>query len=699
MSKPGFTATPYPGAIPKLMQLGISLFWLFLVLAVSLVALPARGEDHDRSPISQLMQGSRILPEKIAADLARAIASPTRDQQLPLFRAVMADPLHAPYRAGMLADSYAQKVASPHALMGLTGAVAGVRLVRSKEVTLNPIESRLKKSSDPLTSSLEWMSPMTMEGRAWSPTLPNDTQLPNPLRFELAMMLSAMSQSHQYLQRALAKLPSSATPELLRRQAFDNLFSPFEEPDYRQILGLVERGALLAGMLDLVAASERLKHFVATTSDLPALSWTLDTPLGQIIIDTTGQDNHYRLQAPLLVLDVGGNDSYEFLPTTEGHRISVLIDHQGNDHYFTVAPGADPSSATLGYGILWDTQGNDHYEGVQQAQSSALFGASLLVDEGGDNTFTASDHSQAQAIAGFAVLLSSPGNDQFNAQTHAQGSAGPQGVAVLIDPAGNDDYSLNNTPLSQPSPQLPTHNTSMGQGAGWGVRGEFDDGRSSAGGIGILLDLAGDDRYSGQVFAQGVGYYEGLGLLVDNAGDDHFDAAWYAMGAAAHTGAGILLKRGTGNDIYHSSHSISLGAAHDFSVGLFLDEGGNDRYEVAGLSLGAAHDNSFALFVDGSGNDHYQVTTDDCQAFGIARISQWGTMREDMVNLGLFMDLGGQDHYPKTCANVRNNANWNAPRKWPLLQLRSEAAAGYDGELPMPFDLRALTQAVPTDPP
>ena len=603
----------------------------------------------------------------------------------------MAQPLDAPYRAGMLAQSYRDAATSPHELIGLTGAVAGLRVERSIESAVAPLEAALRGATDPLAASLVWMAPMAKPGSVWPPALPDSAQLPNPLRFELALVLSALSHSRQFLQRALARLPKTVTPGLLRRQALDGDLGPFEEPDFRQLLGLIEREALLAGMLDLVAAVERLKQFVTTAPQLPAVAWTLDTPMGRIVVDTTGRNNHHQLKDPLLVLDVGGDDEYEFLPPSEGHRISVLLDHRGNDRYLTSAAGADPSSATLGFGILWDTEGDDHYLGTRQAQASALFGAALLVDEGGNNEFIASGYSQAHAIGGLAVLLSSTGNDQFTAQTHAQGSAGPQGVAALIDPAGNDRYTLSNVPLIRPSPQLPGHNSSMGQGAGRGLRGVFADGRSTAGGIGILIDLAGDDHYVAQVFAQGVGYHEGLGLLVDDGGNDHFDAAWYAMGAAAHDAAGILLKRGTGDDTYSSSHSIALGAAHDFSVGIFVDEGGNDRYALGDLGLGAAHDNSTALFVDAGGDDHYQIADKACRALGAARISRWGTLRENLVNLGLFMDLGGTDSYPMHCARARDNASWTAPRTWPLLILRSEAGAGLDGEWPMPFAIRPLT--------
>jgi hypothetical protein len=422
---------------------------------------------------------------------------------------------------------------------------------------------------------------------------------------------------------------------------------------------------------------------------LPAVDWKLDTPLGKVVVDSTGRDNRHQLKDTLLVLDVGGDDQYEFAPRSDGLPISVLLDHGGNDRFEALAPGSDPSSSTLGYGILWDTGGDDTYVGTRQAQASALFGAALLVDGGGNNRFVATSHSQAHAIGGLALLRSGSGDDQFTAQSHAQGSAGPRAVAVLMDPGGNDSYTLNNTPLIQPSPQLPDRNTSMGQGAGCGVRAE--DGRSVAGGIGILLDLQGNDRYAAQVFAQGAGYYEGLGMLIDNGGNDQFDAAWYAMGAAAHRGAGILLKRGAGDDSYRSSHSLSLGAAHDFSVGIFVDESGDDHYQAGDLSLGTAHDNSTALFVDAGGNDDYQIAGKDCHALGTARISEPGTIRDELLNLGLFMDLGGTDRYPLHCAHARNDSAWQSPRAKPGVNLRSERGAGLDGEWPLPFSIRPPT--------
>lgn len=666
----------------------------FLLIALALGG-PAGAQPQDRPPLPELLQRAGAVGSLGAPDLAVLEASPSRAQQLPLFRAVMAAPLDAPYRVGMLADSLRGSSGSPRELAGWAGAIAGGQGRRPLDFGMGAIEARLRAAADPLQEALAWMA-TTPPGAGWTPILPDRAELPEPLRYEIARVLAAMSQSHAFLQRAFEHLPAGITPQLLRRQALEGRHIPFEKPDYRTLLPLVEREALIAGMLDLVGAVERLEHFVKSEAALPAVAWAMETPLGWVVIDTTGRDNRHRLLDALLVLDVGGDDDYEFLDRSDTHAISVLLDHRGNDRYATAAPGADPSSATLGYGVLWDTEGDDRYEGVEQAQASALFGAALLADRGGSNRFVASSRSQAYAVGGIAVLLSGGGgDDEFTSLTYSQATGGPGGVAMLVDTGGNDRYTLGNEPLIRPSPQLADRNTSMGQGAGYGMRGVFYDGRSTAGGIGILLDLAGNDRYEAQLFAQGMGYFEGLGLLVDDGGDDSYAVAWYGMGGGVHQAAGVLLDRGTGRDVYRSTHQVVLGAANDQSAGVFVDEGGDDDYAVGHLSLGVGYGNATGIFVDGAGNDRYAVASPTCRALGAAFLHAPGTVRENQPGLGLFLDLGGADSYPAHCARVANDRMWAGPRAWPELQLPSERAAGVDGEWPMPFSLRLLTQRPP----
>ncbi len=136
---------------------------------------------------------------------------------------------------------------------------------------------------------------------------------------------------------------------------------------------------------------------------------------------------------------------------------------------------------------------------------------------------------------------------------------------------------------------------------------------------------------------------------------------------------------------------MALGAAHDYSVGIFVDEAGDDQYSIGDLGLGAAFDNSVAVFVDANGDDGYDVADSSCRAFGVAQIDSWGTLREEALNLGLFMDLGGSNRYPVHCARAGVGKIWNSERRWPALQLRSEAGAGLDGSYPMPFAIRTRT--------
>ena len=614
-----------------------------------LVALAvAAGGARAAGPACDWLAGG--IDASLAPDPVQLDASPTRHRQLPLFRQLMRQPLAAPCVAGRLLDDARRTVDSADGLFRWVTAIGGIETTTVASPAADG--DAATQDGDPLARGIAWMRPLAIaQGIAWPPSLPGTDALPEPLRGEIGRLLEAMGPSHRRLERALAQLPAGLTPPMLREQLAPGAVAPDRRSDLRHLLPLIDREALAAGMLGLVDGVQRLYRFVVTAAALPEVDWRMDTPFGAIVVDTTRRDNTHRLAAPLLVLDVGGNDRYEFEAAPGAGHLAVVLDHGGDDRYLARAAGADPSAAALGYGLLWDTSGDDRYEAGGFAQAAALFGAALLRDDGGTNRFVASDHAQAYAFGGIAVLASGPGGDEFIAVTHAQASAGPEAVAVLIDRAGDDRYTLGNSPLARPSPQLPTHNTSMGQGAGRGLRASEPDGPSAAGGIGVLVDLAGDDRYAAQVFAQGAGFHEGLGMLIDAGGADRFDAAWYAMGAAAHQAAGVLLKLGGGNDRYRATHSTSLGAAHDLSVAAFLDDGGDDDYALGDLGFGASHDDGVAIFVDLAGADRYDVAAEACRAFGFAQGNRQGTAP------ALFVDRdGAADRIPPACRQAREGA-------------------------------------------
>lgn len=99
-----------------------------------------------QSPALALMFGSLTLAQAWAQ-------TPNPDPwQLPLYRAVMAQPLQAPYRVGMLADAYAA-ANSPQELIRLTGTVAGLTIARPEAQTLLQTEAVLRESADPLAAA------------------------------------------------------------------------------------------------------------------------------------------------------------------------------------------------------------------------------------------------------------------------------------------------------------------------------------------------------------------------------------------------------------------------------------------------------------------------------------------------------------------------------------------------------------------
>ncbi len=376
------------------------------------------------------------------------------------------------------------------------------------------------------------------------------------------------------------------------------------------------------------------------------------TPYGDVVISGDGNDRHAG--GALLVIDTGGEDRYEGCGGTQdaGGGIAVAIDLGGNDTWsWNRAGGAGPSagSGLLGYGYAADLAGNDTYDGGDLAQGSGFFGVGLLLDEAGDDRYASSVLSQGSALFGVGILSDLRGDDRYEIEHEGQGYGFTRGMGILVDREGNDRYIANDTLIRFPSPQTPEHNASMAQGAGSGHRADFSDGLSFAGGIGLLVDGAGDDAYSAGLFAQGAAYWYGIGVLDDAGGSDHYDGVWYVQGSAAHFGVGLLLDEG-GRDVYRATMNMAQGAGHDLSWGELIDEAGDDRYEAPNLSLGGGNDNGIGLFWDRGGNDEYIVGADT--TLGRANItSPRGGLRDRMLCLGLFLDTGGGfDTYPKPFA-------------------------------------------------
>jgi len=374
-----------------------------------------------------------------------------------------------------------------------------------------------------------------------------------------------------------------------------------------------------------------------------AASYWRMTPLGLVII---GQASPSDGGAACL-LSLGGNSAGRWLHASEttsyANPVSVGISLSGDSQY---PPRMPVAAGIFGYGILADLAGNDHYGGEFGTQGFGLFGTGLLIDSGGDDTYAGVGMCQGCGNYGTGLLIDLGGNDRYECYQQGQGYGFTKGVGLLLDAAGDDVYVANDTDIRFPGPQTKEHNTSMSQGVGNGRRGDYLDGHSWAGGVGMLVDGGGDDAYSCGVFGQGCGYWYSTGILVDKGGNDKYLGQWYCQGACAHFALGILQDDG-GDDAYTGMMNMCGGAGHDFSVGWLEDRAGSDSYAYPNLSLGAGNANGIGVFWDHAGDDRYLTKG---ITLGQASTAGSGSLRDFIMTLGVFVDGGGHDTYMESPA-------------------------------------------------
>jgi hypothetical protein len=371
------------------------------------------------------------------------------------------------------------------------------------------------------------------------------------------------------------------------------------------------------------------------------------TPFGLVVIAGTGQ-NTYELNADIaVVVDLGGDDIYRgaiAAPSSVEHGNRVVIDLSGNDQYHSAVLGL--ATGRLAVGLLFDGGGDDEYRLAPGSGGTGFAGVGLLFDSAGNDQYWGSKLTQGAAVGGVGILIDQAGDDTFTSFGYAIGFGGPSGVGAVINGAGSDEYqcgdiyssgyNATDAPESRPGDPLFQY-TGFCLGVGSGIRirskNREEHGYSLAGGMGLLLDLTGNDHYQSANFSQGLGYFYGAGTKIDLGGDDIHNAARYGHGAAAHYGVGLFIDS-EGNDHYGSTGPHYNGAtAWDRSVAFSVDAGrGNDVYDFSrSTGLGRADHHSFSLFIDEDGEDEYQVP----HGLGVTT---------DNSTSGFF-DLGGCDNY------------------------------------------------------
>ncbi len=362
------------------------------------------------------------------------------------------------------------------------------------------------------------------------------------------------------------------------------------------------------------------------------LLYAKESELGWILVGAAGA-NEYDLPVAFL-FELGGDDRYGPLATRSDvdRPVNVVIDRDGNDRYESTDDLAQ-ACGLFGASLLVDIEGKDHYSAPRLSQGAGLAGVGMLVDHAGDDVYEADALAQGAGAFGVGILVDRAGDDRCTGLLYSQGFAAPESVGMLIDARGDD---VRNARGKYPS-SYGTENefSSFSMGCGLGFRSLDPATTKAAGGVGVLVDCAGNDRSTVGEFGFGVGYFAGSGIVRDMAGNDEVHGSRYGIATGAHYGLGIVLDDG-GDDLWSNPYTASCAGNWDLALSYLLDAAGDDHYVSAGIGLGSATITSLAVLVDGDGTDSYENPGD--YSFGNGGHEE--DVDRETKSILMFLDLG-----------------------------------------------------------
>jgi len=388
----------------------------------------------------------------------------------------------------------------------------------------------------------------------------------------------------------------------------------------------------------------------------------------------------------LLIVDFGGNTIYQGTPGANaslGNPISVVIDLGGDDYYGYGRTNYPPNAGVglLGVGLVLDSRGDDHYNGTVYSQGAGLLGVGVLLDRKGNDHYRAELSAQGTGYFGIGLCLDAEGDDEYYLYGDGQGMGGVGGgVGVCASFDGDDKYTAE--PFAEVVDRGDYHsehtiNGNNAQGAGFGRRGDGSDGHSWAGGLGVIIDIHGDDHYHSGNWSLGVGYWFATGIAIDRSGDDIYESCYFTQGSGAHFCNGILIDEG-GNDRHElfETAGAALGFGWDYTNALLINKGGNDVYRAKMISMGLAQIRSIGLLIDIDGDDQYYLgrgtpglgeATYRVDYDHPSRLTPYYSYAK---SFGAFIDIGGEDAYYEfddssqtVHSTATNNSLWLQPAR------------------------------------
>lgn len=387
-----------------------------------------------------------------------------------------------------------------------------------------------------------------------------------------------------------------------------------------------------------------VSDFYADTTKLKE-TFVWRTACGSIIISGFGNDT-YETDADFII-DLGGDDVYKNNAggcDSTNDRLALCIDHSGNDRYVAKDRNYVQGFGFLGIGFLVDMAGKDCYYAKHFSQGSGIMGVGAIWDLQGDDIYQAEAFVQGAAMFGLGVILDNSGSDFYECATLGQGAATTLGLGILSDLEGDDCYYLGWTDDKDALGQLPGY----GQGGALSFRHyPWRKKMTAYGGVGMLVDNNGDDKYRSKGWCvQGGSYIMSLGVLFDANGDDEYISSC-GQGSGIHVTNAILIDK-NGNDLYEGQFRNG-GSGGDRSPGFLIDYQGNDFYKSKTSSYGTGvKPFSYSLFIDYQGDDTYmcsepadKITFNNWDSFG----GVWPESEPYLWPYAICLDLNGNDNY------------------------------------------------------
>lgn len=347
-----------------------------------------------------------------------------------------------------------------------------------------------------------------------------------------------------------------------------------------------------------------------------------------------------------------------------GRRLCDLLEKTDHEGFFAaaeaLAPLADP--ALLKQLAALPDQGQAQVQGVSGPvvrqlitpagaiviggkgrnvyELDRMTGVAAIIDLGGDDEYREGAVSFERPVL---VTIDLGGDDRYEATRPGVQGGAVLGIGMAVDLAGNDVYRARD----------------VAQG-------------SALGGVGILIDFQGDDQYLAIRRAQGQAL-GGLGVLIDRQGRDRYHAAMWAQGFGGPLGFGVL-EDTSGDDRYYAgglfpdsypetpgyegwSQGVGSGLRQvaNGGIGVILDGGGDDEYEFDYMAHGGGYWCGLGFARDFGGND---------RRLGATRMAYNGGPRGEPVfqrfsngfachyALGFLFDDFGDDSYNGTIMGV-----------------------------------------------